>query len=66
VNIKILNAGAWSRGAASDRTPVSLPSDIEDIIPEVDEFYKGQHSGRKLHWLHHWSNGTVGVALVWL
>ncbi|KAJ7394388.1 Cullin-5 [Desmophyllum pertusum] len=32
VNIKILNAGAWSR--ASERIPVSLPTELEDYIPE--------------------------------
>lgn len=57
VNIKVLNAGAWSRGG--DRVHVSLPRELEDFIPEVDDFYKRQHNGRKLQWLHQWSNGTV-------
>ncbi len=57
INIKILNAGAWSRG--SERVTVSLPMELEDYIPEVEEFYKSKHSGRKLQWHHHMSNGTV-------
>lgn len=48
INIKILNAGAWARG--SERVTVSLPVDLEDYIPEIEEFYKKKHSGRKLQW----------------
>ena len=48
INIKILNAGAWARG--SERVTVSLPVELEDYIPEVEEFYKKKHSGRKLQW----------------
>ena len=36
INIKILNAGAWARG--SDRVTVSLPLELEDYIPEVEDF----------------------------
>lgn len=57
VNIKILNAGAWSRN--SEKVFVSLPTELEDLIPEVEEFYKKNHSGRKLHWHHLMSNGIV-------
>jgi len=57
VNIKILNAGAWARGA--ERVSVTLPTELEDYIPELEEFYKGKHSGRKLQWHHHMSNGTI-------
>lgn len=60
INIKILNAGAWARG--SDRVSVSLPLELEDYIPEVEDFYKKKHSGRKLQWYHHMSNGTVTFA----
>lgn len=59
VNIKILNAGAWSR--SSEKVFVSLPTELEDLIPEVEEFYKKNHSGRKLHWHHLMSNGIVSV-----
>jgi hypothetical protein len=30
INIKILNAGAWSR--ASERIPVSLPTDVSKLV----------------------------------
>lgn len=57
INIKILNAGAWARG--SERVQVSLPLELEDFIPEVEEFYRQKHNGRKLQWYHHMSNGTI-------
>jgi len=56
-NIKILNSGAWSR--RMDRIPVSLPPALEDLIPDVEEFYKTKHTGRKLQWNHLMSNGVV-------
>lgn len=59
INIKILNGGAWARG--SERVQVSLPLELEDIIPEVEDFYRKKHSGRKLQWYHHMSNGTVSI-----
>lgn len=60
ISIKILNAGAWARG--SERVQVSLPLELEDIIPEVEEFYRQKHSGRKLRWYHHMSNGTIAFS----
>ncbi|KAJ6636607.1 Cullin-5 [Pseudolycoriella hygida] len=57
INIKILNAGAWAQ--CSERVSVSLPLELEDYIPEVDDFYRKTHSGRKLQWYHHMSNGTI-------
>lgn len=57
--MNILHAGAWSRGVA-DRLKVQMPRELEDFIPEVEDFYRKQHSGRKLQWHHHWSHGTVG------
>lgn len=62
INIKILNAGAWSRG--SERVTVSLPMELEDYIPEVEDFYRTKHSGRKLQWYHHMSNGTVSLLIL--
>uniref|UniRef100_A0A914HHC4 Cullin-5 n=1 Tax=Globodera rostochiensis TaxID=31243 RepID=A0A914HHC4_GLORO len=56
-NVKILNAGAWSR--SRDQSHLTLPRELEDLIPEVEDFYKKQHCGRKLNWAHHWSTGTV-------
>ena len=60
VSIKILNIGAWAR--TSERVPVTLPRELEDFIPEVEDFYKSKHSGRKLQWHHHMSNGTITFA----
>ncbi|RNA29773.1 cullin-5 [Brachionus plicatilis] len=57
INIKILNAGAWSR--TSDKIAVTLPPELEDYIPEVEKFYKNEHSGRKLTWHHLMSNGVI-------
>jgi len=57
VNLKVLNAGAWSR--SSERVPVSLPTELEDFIPEVEDFYRRKHNGRKLYWHHIMSNGVV-------
>jgi cullin-5 len=61
INIKILNAGAWSR--SSDKVAVTLPPELEDYIPEVEKFYKNEHSGRKLTWHHLMSNGVVCILL---
>lgn len=52
-----MNAGAWAR--CTERVSVSLPLELEDYIPDVEEFYKKKHSGRKLQWYHHMSNGTI-------
>lgn len=57
INIKILNAGAWAR--SSERVSVTLPMELEDYIPQVEEFYRLKHSGRKLQWHHLMSNGIV-------
>jgi len=60
ISIKILNQGAWAR--TYERQPVSLPRELEDFIPEVEDFYKNKHSGRKLQWHHHMSNGTITLS----
>jgi hypothetical protein len=61
ISIKILNAGAWAR--SSDRVPVTLPTELEDYIPQVEEFYRQKHNGRKLQWHHLMSNGVVSHLL---
>ena len=58
-NIKILNAGAWSR--RTEKIPVSLPSMLEDLISDVEEFHKKNHTGRKLNWNHLLSHGIVST-----
>ena len=32
---------------------------LEDFIPDVEEFYRNKHNGRKLTWHHILSNGVV-------
>lgn len=58
INMKVLNGGAWGRGG-SERIRFSLPRELEDFVPEMEAFYKKQHNGRKLCWMHHWSSGTM-------
>ncbi|CAL2045173.1 unnamed protein product [Caenorhabditis brenneri] len=58
INLKVLNGGAWGRGG-SERIRFSLPRELEDFVPEMETFYKRQHHGRKLCWMHHWSSGTM-------
>ena len=60
INIKILNAGAWAR--SSERIAVTLPTELEDYIPQVEEFYRQKHRGRKLQWHHLMSNGTLNFS----
>lgn len=60
ISIKILNAGAWAR--SSDRVSVTLPMELEDYIPQVEEFYRLKHSGRKLQWHHLMSNGIIAFS----
>lgn len=59
INIKILNAGAWSRG--SERFAITLPTELEDLIPQVEDYYKKKYNGRKLQWHHALSTGVVSV-----
>jgi len=33
--------------------------ELEDYIPQVEEFYRQKHNGRKLQWHHLMSNGIV-------
>ena len=57
VNFNVLNSGAWAR--SSDRVPVTLPTEIAETIPHMEEYYKKRLSGRKLQWYHIMSNGTI-------
>ena len=57
VNLNILNASAWARSSA--RVPVTLPTEIAENIPPLEEFYTKRHNGRKLQWYHVMSNGTI-------
>ncbi len=37
----------------------ALSVQLEDFIPDCEEFYKKKHNGRKLYWHHIMSNGVV-------
>ena len=57
VNLKVLNVGSWARD--SDTIPITLPVELEDFIPEVEEYYKSKYNGRKIQWHHHLASGTI-------
>ena len=57
VNFNVLNSGAWAH--SSDRVPVTLPTEIAENIPHMEEYYAKQFGGRKLQWYHMMSNGIV-------
>lgn len=48
ISIKILNAAIWDR--SFQHLSVSLLLGLEDYIPEMRDFYKKKHPGRKLLW----------------
>lgn len=57
VSVKILNSSAWSR--AYEKVNVSLPPEIEELMPKIENFYKNKHSGRNLFWHHQFSSGVI-------
>ncbi|KAJ6215897.1 hypothetical protein RDWZM_010397 [Blomia tropicalis] len=57
VFVKILNSSAWSR--IHEKVNVSLPSEIEEILLKMEEFYKFTHTGRSLLWHHQFSSGII-------
>ena len=57
VNFNVLNSGVWAR--SSDRVPVTLPTEMAENIPHMEEYYTKRFSGRKLQWYHIMSNGTI-------
>eukprot|EP00762_Andalucia_godoyi_P000273 ANDGO_03183.mRNA.1 Cullin-1 len=53
----VLTAGAWQLNST---VPGFLaPTELANFILAFDVFYRAQHSGRKLTWLHHTSNGVM-------
>lgn len=57
VSVKILNTSAWSR--VYEKVNISLPGEIEEIMPKIESFYKKKHNGRNLLWYHQFSSGVV-------
>lgn len=57
INVKILNSSTWSRNM--EKVNVSLPSEIEELMPKIESFYKNKHNGRNLFWHHQFSYGIV-------
>ena len=57
ININVLNAGAWGR--SSDRCSVTLPNELAELIPQIEEFYSSKHTGRRLCWYHALGNGSI-------
>ena len=55
--VKRLNTSAWSR--VYEKVNVSLPLEIEEIMPKIETFYKKKHNGRNLLWYHQFSSGVV-------
>ncbi|GIY54436.1 cullin-5 [Caerostris extrusa] len=60
MNIKILNSFAWAGGTQG--VQVSLPLELEQFIPELEDYYNQKHNCRKLLWNHHMSNGTIAFS----
>ena len=57
ININVLNAGAW--GHDSDRCSVTLPNELAELIPQIEELYNSKYTGRRLCWYHALGNGSI-------
>eukprot|EP00667_Euglena_gracilis_P003843 EG_transcript_3858 len=53
----VLTSGSWPLN--SPKTPFPLPKEIERRQQLFDDFYRTEHSGRKLAWLHQHSTGIL-------
>lgn len=58
VNILILTSGSWML-QSEEKAFISLPSELDDFPPLIEEFYKRKHQGRNLLWQHHLSHGLL-------
>jgi len=54
--IQVCSSGSWPFTQSAN---FSLPQQLERSITRFTDFYKSQHSGRKLNWLYHMSRGEV-------
>uniref|UniRef100_A0A158QJJ6 Cullin-5 n=1 Tax=Rodentolepis nana TaxID=102285 RepID=A0A158QJJ6_RODNA len=52
VNLKILSCGTWLPRDLP-RVSVALPPELEDYIPQIEDFYQANHKGRQLIWQYH-------------
>ncbi|CAH8868621.1 unnamed protein product [Trichobilharzia szidati] len=58
ITIKILSGGAWLL-CPQPQSSVSLPAELEDFLPQIEDFYRQKHQGRSLLWQHHLSHGVL-------
>ncbi|VDD76139.1 unnamed protein product [Mesocestoides corti] len=58
ISIKILSSGTWLPRTLP-KVSMALPPELEDFIPQIEDFYKQKHQGRQLIWQHHLSHGLV-------
>ena len=56
-NLLLLNNQVWDR--IRGNVPVTLPTELEDYIPQVESHYVETHTGRKLQW--HYSLATADI-----
>jgi len=57
-SLLVLQSGAWPLGQAVAATVV-LPTELCKSVQMFETFYNNLHSGRKLNWLQHLSNGEI-------
>ncbi|KAM7539100.1 hypothetical protein Aperf_G00000049573 [Anoplocephala perfoliata] len=58
VSIKILSSGTWLPRSLP-KLSVALPPELEDFIPQIEEFYGRKYQGRQLIWQYHLSHGLL-------
>ncbi|TNN11332.1 Cullin-5 [Schistosoma japonicum] len=58
ITIKILSGGAWLL-RPQPQSSISLPAELEDFLPHIEDFYRQKHQGRSLLWQHHLSHGVL-------
>ncbi|CAH8634409.1 unnamed protein product [Schistosoma bovis] len=58
ITIKILSGGAWLL-RPQPQSSISLPAELEDFLPQIEDFYRQKHQGRSLLWQHHLSHGVL-------
>jgi len=56
-SVLVLATGSWPLQPPS--TNFSIPKELQSCEQLFQKFYQGQHSGRKLNWLHQLSKGEV-------